>query len=153
MSTLLSPTSLSPGWCRCAQSYLLAHLHIQNLPQGLLGACRVCWNMEAWTQSLGHHGRPQSQQMMLFAVSLPQGMSGYHWDCSTPAAHLSPPVSPEGTSLHHPKAQGARGETSIAFTSLGTDRVKIAATSVQTETRFGVTLLQTSQLLCGVISL
>lgn len=48
---------------------------------------------------------------------------------------------------------GVREEKSFAFASFGTDRVKFSATSVQTEPHFGVTLLQTSQLLCGIISL
>lgn len=53
------------------------------------------------------------------------------WGCWTAAGPLSSPVSPEGPPCITPKLMGAQAETSIAFASLGTDRVKTAATSVQ----------------------
>lgn len=134
-------------------------LHTQNLPQGLLRGLQGVLehgslDMRPWP--------PREAKVTAADAFCSVPSPGDVW---VPLGLLLTSCTPFLTCvsrghLHHPvslcitpKLMGARTEASIAFAPLGTDRVKIAATSVQTEPRFGVTLPQTFQLLRGIIRL
>lgn len=138
--------NLSTGWPLA--------LHTQNLPQGLLGSLQGVlehgsldtmpwspWDIKV-TAPDSFHSAPALGDVWVPLRLLHASWTPLLLTCVS-RGHL--PASPQnswGLEQGHP-----------LLLPLGTDRVKIAATSVQAEPHFGVTSLQTSQLLCGIISL
>lgn len=160
MSTLLSPTTLSPGCCRCAhishkaicwQAAGSAYPKLAPRSAGEPAGCAGAW--EPGHNTLATMG-DQRHSSWFFSQ---RPFSRRHLGTTGTAPHqldTSPHLCLQGAPpCITPKLRGSKAKTSIPFASLGTGRVKIAVTSVQTEPHFGVTLLQASQLLCEIMSL